>query len=110
MIKPDAPIMQMAFHNEEIPVTPERRAALACKGQRLYDKYCGTKGTGICAESFAEYHIWRGEYAVARDFLVYLNRQVEMLRAALPTAPDLQPQLAMTERLIGRIEALLGEA
>lgn len=110
MIKLDAPIMQIVFNDEEIPVAPERRAALACKSQRLYGKYCGTKGKGICAESFAEYHIWRGEYAVARDFLVYLNVQVEMLRAALPTAPNLQPQLAMTERLIGRIQALLGEA
>jgi hypothetical protein len=105
MIKPDAPIMQINFQDEEIAVAPERRALLACKGQRLYAKYCGTNGKGICAESFAEYHIWRGEWIVARDLLVFLHIQVEMLHAA----PDRQPQLAMTERLIARITALLGD-
>lgn len=74
MIKSDAAIMQTVFQDEEVEVSAERRALLACKGQRLYDKYCGTKGRGICAESFAEYHIWRGEWVVARDFLVYLGR------------------------------------
>ena len=34
-------------------LAPERRAMLANKGRRLYGKYCGTRGRGICAESFA---------------------------------------------------------
>jgi len=38
---------------------PERRASLADKGRRLYGKFCGTGGRGICAESFAVYHISR---------------------------------------------------
>jgi hypothetical protein len=109
MIKSDAPIMQSVFQDEEVAVSPERRAILACKGQRLYDKYCGTKGRGICAESFAEYHIWRGEWVIARDFLVYLHVQVDLLRRSTSFAPALEAQLAMTERLIARISALLGE-
>ena len=109
MIKSDAPIMQTVFQDEEVAVSPERRALLACKGQRLYDKYCGTKGRGICAESFAEYHIWRGEWVVARDFLVYLHIQVDFLQRGASSAPAVEAQLAMTERLIARISALLGE-
>jgi hypothetical protein len=109
MIKSDAPIMQSVFQDEEVAVSPERRAILACKGQRLYDKYCGTKGRGICAESFAEYHIWRGEWVIARDFLVYLHIQVDLLRRSTSFAPALEAQLHMTERLIAHITALLGE-
>jgi hypothetical protein len=72
--------MQTIHEDEEVEVPPERRALLAIKGQRLYAKYCGTKGRGICAESFAEYHIWRGELVIARDLLVYLNAQIVCLR------------------------------
>jgi hypothetical protein len=109
MIKADAPIMLLIFQDEEIAVLPDRRAFLAQKGQRLYGKYCGTKGTGICAESFAEYHIWRGELVIARDFLVYLSTQIDGLRSSVATMPEVEPQLIMTERLIDRIESLLGE-
>lgn len=50
-----------------------------------------------------------GEWVVAHDFLTYLNTQVDLLRRALPAAPALEAQLVMTERLIGRITALLAE-
>jgi hypothetical protein len=108
MIKPDAPIMQTIHQDEEVEVPPERRAFLAIKGQRLYGKYCGTNGRGICAESFAEYHIWRGELIVARDLLAYLNAQIACLRQSALTT-ELEAQLHMTEGLIERIAALLGE-
>ncbi len=109
MIKPDAPIMQTIYQDEEVAVPPERRAFLAIKGQRLYGKYCGTKGRGICAESFAEYHIWRGELIIVRDFLAYLNLQIACLHQTVPT-PEIEAQLRMTAGLIGRISALLGES
>ena len=34
-------------------LAPDRRAALADTGRRLYGKFCGTGGRGIRAESFA---------------------------------------------------------
>ncbi|MEO8611845.1 MAG: hypothetical protein ABI690_28355 [Chloroflexota bacterium] len=110
MIKPDAPNMQTIHEDEEVDVPPERRAFLAIKGQRLYGKYCGTKGRGICAESFAEYHIWRGELIIARDFLGYLNVQIAYLHQIAPSTPEIEAQLHMTEGLIERIAALLGES
>jgi hypothetical protein len=109
MIKTDARVMQWSQSEVEIEVTPERREFLAQKGRRLYGKYCGLNGEGICAESFAEYHIWRGELVVARDFLVFLNLQAEMLRQLSLTDPAFEAQLHITERLIARITHLLGE-
>ena|ERR1700694_368527 len=109
MIKKDAAVMQDLFQAEEIAVTDERRTALARKGQALYGKYCGMDGRGICAESFAEYHVWRGEYTVARDFLVFLSAQLETLQQTASTDPEAAAQLEMTEALISRIRALLGE-
>lgn len=106
MIKKDAPIMQELFQDEEIAVSPERRAMLGQKGRRLYAKYCGTDGKGICAESFAEYHIWCGELVIARDLLEFLSAQIAVLRK---NEDLLNEKLLMTERLIERIEALLGE-
>jgi hypothetical protein len=108
MIKRDSPAIQAVYHDFEVEVSSERRALLAEKGQRLYGKYCGTKGRGICAESFAEYHIWRGELVVARDFLAFLNQQAERIRQISPCTPELEQQSAMTERLIERIQSLLG--
>lgn len=108
MIKSDSLAIQSVYSDFEIEVPLERRELLACKGQRLYGKYCGTKGRGICAESFAEYHIWRGELVVARDFLVFLSAQLELLRRS-PCTPEIQQQLVMTEGLIERIRRHLGE-
>ena len=109
MIKTDALVMQELYQADEIEVTAERRQALAHKGEVLYGKYCGTGGRGICAESFAEYHVWRGEYAVARDFLVFLAAQLDTLHQTSAATFEMQEQLVMTERLITRIQALLGE-
>lgn len=89
----------------EIEVSEERRAQMAVKGRRLYAKYCGLHGEGICAESFAEYHIRRGELVVARDFLSYLDTVITDLEAQ-PVTP---PTLVMTRRLSQRIRALMGE-
>src|SRR6185436_232419 len=109
MIKTDAPIMQALYQPEEVAVTEERRAFLAQKGKILYAKYCGTKGHGICSESFAEYHIWRGEYVVARDFLVYLESEIVSLREEAQTDSQAAFQLTMTQGLVERIQSLLGE-
>ena len=109
MIKTDAPIMQALYQSDEVAVTEERRAFLAHKGKILYAKYCGTQGHGICSESFAEYHIWRGEYVVARDFLVYLESELISLRQEALTNPQAAFQLTITQRLVERIQSLLGE-
>ena len=49
-------------------LSPERRALLARKGEILYGKFCGTRGQGICAESFAVYQLRIGNPEV--DFEV----------------------------------------
>ncbi len=110
MIKTDAPIMQTLFSEAEVEVPAERRQMLVQRGRTLYGKFCGTGGRGICAESFAEYHLWRGEYVVVRDLLEFLIQQTETLRQA----QKMQPQdgqnaerLLMTEKLINRLQALL---
>lgn len=82
----------------EIELTPELRARLALKGRILYGKFCGTGGRGICAESFALYHLWRGEAVVARDLLAFLDDQILALRERDPHG-----RLALTEELAGRI-------
>ena len=109
MIKTDAPIMQALYQPEEVVVTEERRAFLAQKGKILYAKYCGTRGHGICSESFAEYHIWRGEYVVARDFLIYLEAQLTSLREEAQIDVQAAFQLTITQGLVDRIKSLLGE-
>jgi len=109
MIKTEASFTQLIRQDNEVEITAERRESLARKGQVLYGKYCGTGGRGICAESFAEYHIWRGEYIVARDFLIFLSGQVATLNQTSPKTADAQELLAMTYKLINRIETLLGE-
>ena len=101
MIKSDAPIMQSWYEDTEIQVSPERRAFLARKGQRLYGKYCGTDGRGICAESFAEYHVWRGELVVVHDFLAFLDMQLDAVQDT--------ERLHMTVRLVERIRAMVEE-
>ncbi len=109
MIKSDAPVMQEVFQISEVTVSPERRAFLALKGRLLYGKYCGTHGRGICSESFAEYHIWRGELVVVRDFLAFLKAEIEPLRQKSETDVNVADQFTITEQLIERIEALLEE-
>lgn len=79
-------------------VTPERREMLAEKGRRLYGKYCGTGGRGVCSESFAVYHIGRGESVVAADLLAYLESRAGDLLVADPEGRG-----AMTRGLIGRL-------
>lgn len=82
-----------------MPLTPERREQLALKGQALYLKYCGLNGEGICAESFAEYHLLRGETEVVTDFLAFLQQRLQ--------TPD--EHTANTERLLKKVQGLLGE-
>ena len=62
----------------------ERRAKLAEKGRSLYGKFCGTGGRGICAESFAVYHLGRGETAVVVDLVKFLDEEVQRLCDADP--------------------------
>jgi hypothetical protein len=61
-----------------------RNAMLAEKGKRLYRKYCGTGGRGICAESFAVYHIGRGEEFVAADLADHLDREIAAFEQSDP--------------------------
>lgn len=87
-----------------VVISPERRASLAAKGRLLYGKYCGTDGRGICAESFAVFHIGRGEAAVAEDLLAFLEGRREQLEADDPDG-----RLAMTRGLIERVRGHLAE-
>ena len=80
------------------PLSPERRAFLAEKGRTLYGKYCGTKGRGICCESFAQYHFERGEDDAVRDLLLFLRAQLDRLMA-----DDPRGEFEMTRNLIARI-------
>ena len=109
MIKTNTPIMQTLYQPDEVPVDEQRRTFLAQKGKILYTKYCGTQGHGICSESFAEYHIWRGEYVVARDFLVYLESELISLREEAQADSQAAFQLIITQGLVERIQSLLGE-
>lgn len=84
---------------DPVGVSPERRARLALKARILYAKSCGTMGKRTCAESFALYHIGRGESEIARDLLVYLQTEIESLRRHDPKG-----RLAMTEELAARIQ------
>lgn len=91
--------------NPEHELTPHRRQVLADKARRLYGKYCGTRGRGICTESFAVYHIGKGEVVVAEDLLAYLESQVEALRQHDP-----EQRLEMTLQLVERVRRHLAEA
>jgi hypothetical protein len=82
----------------DVGLSPEQRARMAHKGRLLYGKFCGTGGRGICAESFALYHLWRGEPEVALDLLSFLEAEIEALRADDPSG-----RLAMTQELAGRL-------
>ncbi|MGL4463238.1 MAG: hypothetical protein ACRC1K_13905 [Planctomycetia bacterium] len=83
----------------------ERRVMLADKARRLYGKFCGTGGRGICAESFAVYHISRGEATVAVDLAAYLDGVVSELESTDPHG-----RLAATRGLAARIRRHLAEA
>ena len=99
MEKPERDWFIRAAGNLEMELTDDRRVQLAQKGKRLYQKYCGLNGEGICADSFAEYHALRGEYEVVSDFL-------EFLRGMVVVETD-SAKIDMTEQLIQRIETLL---
>jgi hypothetical protein len=86
-------------------ISSERRETLAAKGRKLYGKFCGTGGRGICAESFAVYHIGRGECLVAEDLITYLQAVVLELELSDP-----HNRLAATRGLIERISQHLQES
>ena len=99
MKKPERDWFIRAADNVALELTEERRNQLARKGQLLYGKYCGLHGKGICAESFAEYHVVRGEYVIVTDFLAFLH-------CVLKTEVD-PGNVQITEQLIERIESML---
>jgi hypothetical protein len=82
----------------------EQRARLAHKSRLLHGKSCGTDGRGVCAESFALYHIWRGESEVARDLLAYRDARIEALQIDDPAG-----RLPWTQELARRIRQHLAE-
>ena len=86
-------------------LTAHRQAMLADKGRRLYGKFCGTGGRGICAESFAVFHIGRCEVAVADDLVAYLDGVIAELEMADPHG-----RLAATRGLVARVRRHLAEA
>jgi hypothetical protein len=86
-------------------LSPEQRARLAEKGRILYGKSCGADGDRTCAESFALYHIGRGEAEIARDLLAFLETEAEALRAL-----DLEGRLPLTDELAARIRRHLDAA
>jgi hypothetical protein len=92
----------VAKSNPDAELSPERRAALARKGEKLYAKQCTAKGPSSCAEGFAAYQLELGHTQVVRDFLEYLLGQVATLGGA--EQGDLQ---ARTEALIDRIRRRL---
>ena len=83
-------------------VSSSDRARLALKGKILYGKYCGTGGQGICAESFALYHLWQGNAEVAIDLLSFLETEIESLKQSDPAG-----RLPMTEQLAARLRGHL---
>jgi hypothetical protein len=80
----------------------DRRARLAGKGRILYRKSCGAGGKKTCAESFALFHIGRGELDIARDLLAFLETEAEALRLH-----DSEQRLEPTEDLAARIRRSL---
>lgn len=82
----------------------ERREKLAEKGRSLYGKFCGTGGRGICAESFAVYHLGRGETVVVQDLVSFLENEVRQLCESDPEA-----RLEATRGLAQRIRGHLAE-
>lgn len=85
--------------------TAYRRSVLAQKGRCLYDKFCGTGGRGICAESFAVYHIGRDEGFVAEDLIDHLDARITALENADPCG-----RLEATRGLVARIRGHLQTA
>ena len=79
-------------------LSPERRAVLALKAQLLYEKHCGARGEGTCAESFALYQLRQGNVAVVRDLLAFLHNRINALRLRDP-----EGVLPTTEALAARI-------
>jgi hypothetical protein len=86
-------------------LTTARREALAVKGRLLYGKFCGTGGRGICAESFAVYHISRGEVTVAEDLIAFLEATATDL-----AAEDPHNRVAATRGLAERIRGHVAAA
>jgi hypothetical protein len=84
--------------------SPQRRARLAEKGRRLYRKSCGATGKRTCAESFALFHIQRGEAVVARDLLAFLAAEAVGLRRDDPEG-RLAPTEALTAVIRGHLTA-----
>jgi hypothetical protein len=83
-------------------LSPEKRARLAEKGRILYRKSCGVTGKKTCAESFALFHVGRGETEVARDLLAFLETEAGALRIGDP-----EGRLRPTEELAARIRRSL---
>ena len=83
-------------------LTPAQRERLAAKGRILYRKSCGTRSKKTCAESFALFHVGRGEAEVAWDLLAFLEREARALRI-----DDPEGRLRPTEELAARIRRSL---
>ncbi len=87
----------------DVGLTAEQRARLAEKGRILYRKSCGSSAKKTCAESFAIYHVRRGEADVARDLLAFLETEAEALRMGDPEG-RLGPTLELAARIRRSLE------
>ena len=93
----------MDTNDAQPKLSPERRAQLSRKGQILYGKFCGERGT--CAEGFALHQLRLGNIVVVEDLLRFLEDQLVALGADDPDG-----LLPMTEALAARIREHLASA
>jgi hypothetical protein len=85
-------------------LTPERRTALARKGEWLYARQCAKAGGVSCIEGFVEHQIRLGRIGVVSDLL-------ELLRGRLnaPQTAEDGDLRAKTKALIDRLETRLAD-
>ena len=99
--------MTRATNVPNTELSPERRAALARKGQILYVKSCGTRGGPSCVESFALHQLRLGNLNVAQDLLQFLDGQLELLRVRDPYGLMPMTEALATKKIQGRLDSTL---
>jgi hypothetical protein len=76
--------MTQTTNSPNSELSPQRRAALARKGQILYVKSCGTRGGASCCESFAVHQLRLGNVVVVQELLQFLESELGRLRSHDP--------------------------
>jgi len=83
------------------PADPRRLRMLAEKGRRLFARACDGAS---CAEGFAAHHLRCGDHDVVRDFIAFLEAELERLRGTDPGRAE------VTRALVERIRARLADS